>query len=207
MVKQQLEDNDAIVSDEGERLILVDEFDRPYGYASKAECHNGEGLLHRAFSLFVVDGKGQVLMQQRSSKKRLWPMYWSNSCCSHPREGETMELATQRRLDEELGISCDFKYLFKFRYQEKYRDEGSEHEFCWVYLGRSEDPARCNRNEIASWCFSRPATLDRLLLEHPQWFTPWFQMEWHHIMVDHCEELEALTDVPRRQVAPARVSG
>ena len=208
MAKQRPQINDAIVSDESERLILVDEHDKPCGYASKAECHDGDGLLHRAFSLFVLDGKGHVLMQQRSSEKRLWPMYWPNSCCSHPREGETMETATQRRLEEELGISCNFKYLFKFRYQEEYGDEGSEHEYCWVYLGRSDDPVRCNRNEIASWCFIEPTTLERLLYEHPQWFTPWFRMEWRQIMTHHHEEFEALTDVPRWQTAEsARVSG
>lgn len=201
MAKQQLQDNDAIVSDEGERLVLVDERDRPTGYASKAECHDGEGRLHRAFSLFVVNGSGHVLMQQRSAQKRLWPMYWSNSCCSHPREGETMEAATERRLEEELGISCDFKYLFKFRYQEEYSDEGSEHEFCWVYLGRSDDRVRCNRNEIACWCFVKPATLDRLLHRHPQWFTPWFRMEWRQIMRHHHDEFEALTEVSQRQPA------
>ena len=208
LAKQRLKINDAIVSDEGERLILVDERDKPVGYASKAECHDGEGRLHRAFSLFVIDCKGQVLMQQRSSQKRLWPMYWSNSCCSHPREGETMETATRRRLGEELGINCDFKYLFKFRYQEEYGDEGSEHEFCWVYLGRSDDPVRCNRNEIAAWCFINPATLDRMLFEHPQWFTPWLHMEWRRIMSHHREEFDAPTDDAGWRVEePARLAG
>jgi len=187
-------DNHAIVSDEGERLILVDEDDRPAGFARKAECHNGNGLLHRAFSLFVLDAEGRVLMQQRSSKKRLWPMHWSNSCCSHPREGETMVEATNRRLAQELGISCDFRYLFKFRYQETYRDEGSEYEYCWVYLGRSDEPVQYNRNEIASWCFVQPSTLDHLLVEHPEWFTPWFRTEWRHIVAHHSEDLEALSN-------------
>ncbi|MFQ6005595.1 MAG: isopentenyl-diphosphate Delta-isomerase [Woeseia sp.] len=208
MAKQQIHVKDAVVSDEGERLVLVDESDKPIGYASKAHCHDGEGQLHRAFSLFVVDGKGQVLMQQRSSQKRLWPTYWSNSCCSHPRQGETMETATRRRLEQELGISCDLKYLFKFRYQEQYGDEGSEHEFCWVYLGRSDDPVQPNRNEIASWCFMKPSTLDRLLYEHPQWFTPWFRMEWRRILSHYREELEALTDdAGWRAAATARLAG
>lgn len=208
MARKNLRKGDAIVSDEGERLILVDEHDRPTGYASKAECHDGDGLLHRAFSLFVLDAKGRVLMQQRSSEKRLWPMCWSNSCCSHPREGETMEEATQRRLEEELGIYCEFKYLFKFRYQKKYRNEGSEHEYCWVYLGRSDEPVRYNRNEIASWCFIQPSALDRLLFDHPEWFTPWFRMEWRQIMQDHREDLEALTDIHWwREAESVRLTG
>jgi len=207
LANRRLEDINAIVSDEGERLILVDLHDRPCGYASKAECHDGQGLLHRAFSLFVLNSEGQVLMQKRSSQKRLWPMYWSNSCCSHPRKGETMEVAAQRRLREELGIGCDFKYLFKFYYQERYGKEGSEHEVCWVYLGWSDDPVHCNRNEIESWRFMKPATLNRLLSENPQQFTPWFQMEWRCIMDGYRDELEALANVLQQTAAePARIS-
>ena len=119
-----------------------------------------------------------------------------------------MEVATQRRLEEELHMSCDFQYLFKFRYQEKYEDKGSECEFCWVYVGRSDDPVRGNRNEIASWCFIEPAALNRMLPDHPQWFTPWFRMEWRRILAHHWEELEELIDIPHRQVAESvRLSG
>jgi len=206
-VRRQQHSGDAIVSDEAERLILVDASDEPCGYATKAECHDGDGRLHRAFSLFIVDGQGRVLMQKRSAAKRLWPMYWSNSCCSHPREGETMEMATRRRLAEELGMSCTFKYLFKFRYQERYLEEGSEHEFCWVYLGCSDDPVRCNRNEIDAWAFVEPAELDRLLEEDPQRFTPWFRMEWRRIMTDHRGEIAALTDAPHWRGTAAGISG
>lgn len=187
---------DTIVSDDSERLILVDENDRPRGFASKAACHDGDGLLHRAFSLFVLDSRGQVLMQQRSRSKLLWPMHWSNSCCSHPREGESMELATRRRLQEELGIRCDVAYLFKFQYQEKFRDIGSEFEICHVYIGQSDDPVRFNRNEIASSCFIKPATLDRLVSRNPGWFTPWFREEWRRLRSDFREEFEALTGHP-----------
>lgn len=201
MDRERTQNNDPIVSDEGENLILVDEFDKPNGNASKGECHDGDGLLHRAFSLFVLNGNGQILMQQRSAAKRLWPMHWSNSCCSHPRVGETMGLAIKRRLAEELDISCEFKYLFKFRYQKNYKNKGSEHEFCWVYLGRSDDQVRCNRNEIASWCYMEPATLNHLLLDHPAWFTPWFRMEWRRILAEHPEELEGPANIPHRQVA------
>ncbi len=112
-----------------------------------------------------------------------------------------MLAATQRRLEQELGISCDLKYLFKFCYQKNYGNEGSEHEFCWVYVGRSDDPVRCNRNEIASWCYIKPATLNRLLHQHPQWFTPWFRMEWQRILADHSEDFEPITDMPRWQIS------
>src|SRR5271163_4852665 len=94
-------------------LILVDEADRGVGYLSKALCHEGQGVLHRAFSLLIFNSRGELLIQQRSPGKRLWPLYWSNSCCSHPRGQESLEGATQRRLYQELGISCPLRYLFK----------------------------------------------------------------------------------------------
>ena len=94
--------NDVVVSSESEALILVDENDREIGFSSKDSCHDGPGILHRAFSLFIFNTAGELLLQQRSAGKRLWPLYWSNSCCSHPRAGETMELAVNRRLQQEL---------------------------------------------------------------------------------------------------------
>jgi len=199
--------NDRIVSDESERLILVDLQDRPCGYASKAECHDGEGVLHRAFSLFVVNPAGQILMQQRGAQKRLWPLRWSNSCCSHPREGEAMEVATRRRLEEELGIRCELGFLYKFRYQATFGDTGAEHEFCWVYVGRTDEAVRCNRNEIAAWMYVEPARLDHMLTEHPEWFTPWFRMEWQCIIDRHWDRFSALGQPPvRRPVTAMRVS-
>ena len=93
-----------VVSFDNEKLILVDKYDNVLGYKSKAECHEGEGILHRAFSIFIFNDKNQLLLQKRSAKKLLWPLYWSNSCCSHPRKGENYETATHRRLKEELGL-------------------------------------------------------------------------------------------------------
>lgn len=104
-----------VVSCESELLILVDEQDREIGHGSKAACHDGEGVLHRAFSLFIFNEAGELLLQQRSAQKRLWPMFWSNSCCSHPRQGETMEQAVHRRLEQELGMTSALQYLYKFR--------------------------------------------------------------------------------------------
>ena len=86
------------VSFDDEPLILVDENDREIGYRSKVDCHTGHGTLHRAFSIFLFDNRGRVLLQQRAAGKPLWPLYWSNSCCSHPRRGESMQQALHRRL-------------------------------------------------------------------------------------------------------------
>ena len=91
----------TIVSDESEPLILVDEADREIGHLDKGACHDGKGVLHRAFSLFIFNDSGELLLQQRSAQKRLWPLFWSNSCCSHPRKGESMETAVERRLAQD----------------------------------------------------------------------------------------------------------
>ncbi|HZD51421.1 MAG TPA: NUDIX domain-containing protein, partial [Woeseiaceae bacterium] len=120
--------------------------------------------------------------------------YWSNSCCSHPRAGESMDEAIHRRAAEELGITSRFTFLFKFTYHARYGRVGAEHEVCSVFLGRSDDTVRCNRNEIASWSFVAPTALTRLLSAYPHWFTPWFRMEWQRIVNDHGDCLEASSD-------------
>jgi isopentenyl-diphosphate delta-isomerase type 1 len=128
----------AVVSFDDEPLILVDAEDREVGFMQKAEAHVGAGSLHRAFSLFVFDAQSRLLLQQRAAGKRLWGGYWSNTCCSHPRRGETMDTAIHRRLREELGMDCELGYLFKFQYQAQFDADGAEHELCWVYAGRSD---------------------------------------------------------------------
>src|SRR5580692_12221199 len=125
-------------------LILVDESDRGVGTLSKTECHEGRGVLHRAFSLLIFGAGGELLIQQRSAAKRLWPLYWSNSCCSHPRSGETMEAAIHRRLHEELGLRCALQFLFKFQYQAQFDATGAENELCSVFIGGTTDPVGIN---------------------------------------------------------------
>ncbi len=174
-----------IVSSEDERLVLVDEDDTPIGHDSKAACHDGDGVLHRAFSLFVFNRDGELLLQQRASDKRLWPLYWSNSCCSHPREGETMDEAVARRLDQELHIAADLQFLYKFQYQARYGDAGSENELCWVYAGTTDDSVKPNPTEVSAWRFVAPADVDRELAGHPERFTPWFKLEWTRLRTDH----------------------
>ena len=182
-----------VVSFESDELILVDESDREIGYRSKAQCHDGQGTLHRAFSLFVFNDAGELLLQQRAAGKRLWPLYWSNSCCSHPRRSETMELAIGRLLHEELNIGCDLTYLYKFIYQARYGELGAEHELCWVYAGRTTSgEVLANGNEIAEWRFVSPVELDREMAATPDVFTPWFKLEWERIRRDHAGQLAAL---------------
>lgn len=183
---------DAVVSSETEPLILVDAEGREIGHASKADCHDGHGILHRAFSLFVFNERGELLLQQRSAGKRLWPGYWSNSCCSHPRKGEDMREATQRRLQQELGFRCALRYLYTFEYQADYGDLGAEHELCSVFLGRTAAPVRVNRNEVSAWRHVSPAELDREIQEDPDRFTPWLRLEWQRLRHDFNKELAAV---------------
>lgn len=178
-----------IVSSEQEELILVDADDREIGNLDKAACHDGAGVLHRAFSLFIFDARGQLLLQQRAAGKRLWPLYWSNSCCSHPRRGETMDEATARRLGDELHIAADLEFVYKFTYSARYDASGSENELCWVYLGRTGDAIVPNENEIAAVRLLSAGALDEELDRHPDRFTPWFKLEWQALRERHAEEL------------------
>lgn len=177
---------------DGESLILVDEADREIGHLDKARCHQGSGILHRAFSLLIFNGSGELLLQQRSARKRLWPLYWSNSCCSHPRRAESMEGAVQRRLYEELGLRCPMQFLFKFRYQAQFDAGGAEQELCSVFIGRSTDPVRADPAEINAWRWVRPEALQAELAGPDARFTPWFVMEWERIRRDHPDALHAL---------------
>ena len=180
-----------VVSSEDEELILVDENDREQGHLSKAACHDGAGVLHRAFSAFLFNAAGELLLQQRAESKRLWPGFWSNSCCSHPRRGESMRTATGRRLDEELNLAAELRFVYKFRYQAPYADLGSEHELCHVYLGRIGDEVNPNSQEISAIRFVSAGALERELGESPERFTPWFKLEWDALKTDHSAILEA----------------
>ncbi|PWB77099.1 MAG: isopentenyl-diphosphate delta-isomerase [Holophagae bacterium] len=172
---------DQVVSSEDELLILVDEHDRELGHLSKRICHDGDGVLHRAFSLFVSNRSGELLLQRRSADKRLWPLYWSNTCCSHPRRGETVATAADRRLLQELGMTADLRHLYTFSYHARYGDAGSEREVCWVWAGVSDDTPRPNPHEISGCRWITPDELDRETVERPEDFTPWFLMEWPRV--------------------------
>ena len=185
--------NTREVGTESDRLILVDDTDRDVGQLSKARCHEGKGVLHRAFSLFIFNAAGELLIQQRSRSKRLWPLYWSNSCCSHPRSGESMEAATRRRLLEELGLACPLRFLFKFQYQAQFDATGSEHELCSVFIGSCSDPVAINREEILAWCWVSPEVIHaELHSDKSARFTPWFTLEWTRIWRDHRADVFAL---------------
>jgi len=188
-----VENVNRVVSSEAEQLILVDEDDREQGALSKAACHDGAGVLHRAFSAFLFNAAGELLLQQRANSKRLWPGYWSNSCCSHPRRGESMATATERRLAEELNLAADLEFVYKFRYQATFGDLGAEHELCHVFLGRIGDDVRPNEEEIAAIRFVSAGALHAELSQYPERFTPWFKLEWDALTGEHADLLTAYT--------------
>jgi len=164
-----------------EGLILVDKSDRIVGYASRERCHLGEGLLHRAFSIFIYNELGQLFIQKRSSGKLLWPLFWSNSVCSHPRKSESLEVAARRRLKEEIGMESELEFLFKFSYEARFGDVGVEREVCSVFTGKTDGQVRVDRSEIEEWTFIEPRQLDRHIQSAPEQYTPWFRMEWQRI--------------------------
>jgi isopentenyl-diphosphate delta-isomerase len=185
-----------IVSSEQEELILVDREDREIGFVSKADAHDGDGVLHRAFSLFLFDDDGRLLLQKRAPQKRLWGGYWSNSCCSHPRRGESLEVATRRRLRDELNFETTLEHVYRFCYQASFGEAGSEHELCHVYLGRTSADLQPNDSEIAELRYVAPADLDSEMATQPGHFTPWFQQEWMELKTNWRERLEQYCSLP-----------
>ena len=175
---------ERVVSSEAEELILVDPDDVEMGYGSKADCHNGDGVLHRAFSIFLFNESGELLLQRRSDSKRLWASYWSNTCCSHPRRGETLEVATRRRLQDELNAASKLEFVYKFRYQAKFGDLGAEHELCHVFLGRLHGLVQPNSREIADVRYISAEELSAELEQNGERYTPWLKLEWQALNRD-----------------------
>lgn len=190
-----MNETNRIVSSESEELILVDRDDKEVGYLSKARCHDGKGVLHRAFSLFLFNEDGELLLQQRSDKKRLWPGFWSNSCCSHPRRGESMATATARRLADELNIEATLEHVYWFCYTAEFAAAGSENELCHVYLGRVSGEAQPNESEIAAVRYVSSGALDEELSRYPERFTPWFRQEWRELVGNYREQLARYCDL------------
>ncbi|MEM7261597.1 MAG: isopentenyl-diphosphate Delta-isomerase [Planctomycetota bacterium] len=173
-------------------LILVDSNDVEIGRAPKSECHRGDGMRHRAFSVVLFDGSGAVLIQERATAKPLWPGFWANSVCSHPRVGETLANAAPRRVREELGIhSPPLTKIYRFEYRAQFEDRGTEHELCTVFVGLLDRNTvlRPDPNEIAQWEWIDAETLDREMKNEARPFSPWFQLEWAELRSRYREEV------------------
>ena len=188
------------VSFPGEELIVVDGSDRLQGFGTKEQLHAGNGRLHRAFSVFLLDRRGRVLLHRRSDQKPLWPGYWTNSCCSHPRRGEQLQGAVKRRLREELGVrAASLEQVYSFEYHARFGTVGSEHEFCHVFLARLPDAAslRVNPSEIAEWAWRTPEAVDAMVAGSRDGLTPWFCLEWEALRGLYRRQFEHFAASPR----------
>lgn len=157
-----------------EQVVLVDEEDARVGLEEKVSAHMGEGKLHRAFTVFVSNKKGDFLICQRSKSKMLWPLIWDSACASHPMNEESYEDAGKRRLQEELGFTCRLELVDKFQYQVAYRKIGSENEICATLVGSYDGVIEPNSDEVASWRWIKRSDLEENISKDPDKFAPWF---------------------------------
>lgn len=159
------------------KVILVDLADREKGLLDKKKAHTTKPSLHRAFTCFIFDQDGRVLIQKRSKKKLLWPLYWDASCSSHPFQGESYKKAAERRLKEELGTAATVKFIDKFEYHAKYRNIGEENEICAVLVGRSQlKTIKINKREVAEVRFVSLKQLSQQIKKNPRVYTPWLRI-------------------------------
>jgi isopentenyl-diphosphate delta-isomerase len=155
-----------------ERVILVGPGDEPIGTEEKLEAHRS-GALHRAFSVFVFDRRGQILLQRRAEGKYHSGGRWSNTCCGHPRPGEETEAAATRRLEEEMGFTCNLRDLFSFTYAVEVGGGLREHEIDHVLVGRHDGDPSPDPAEVAEWRWVATDALEREMASEPDRFTPW----------------------------------
>jgi isopentenyl-diphosphate delta-isomerase len=160
------------VNDVLERVVLVDAEDRELGTAAKLDAHRS-GSLHRAFSVFVFDRNGRLLLQQRALSKYHSGGLWANACCSHPRPGEAVLEAARRRLREELGVSCTLEPVFGFVYRASLDNGLIEHEYDHVLVGRFEGTPEPDPREVADWRWAEPAELAADLAANPGRYAAW----------------------------------
>ncbi len=157
-----------------EFVTLVDEKDNPIGLMEKIEAHQ-KGLLHRAFSVFVFNDNNELLIQRRALEKYHSGGLWTNTCCSHPRDKESLTAAGQRRLQEEMGFTCSIDPIFSFIYHAKLDNELTEHEFDHVFIGKYNAKPAPNPAEVCDWKYVSLKELSHDLKTHPDNYTIWFQ--------------------------------
>ena len=158
-----------------EYVILVDENDNPIGKEEKVKCHLPNGKLHRAFTALIFNNEGKLLLTKRSEGKMLWPNDWDGTVASHPRESETYASSAERRMPEEIGISCKMNYVNKFEYHVPYKDIGSENEICGTLIGTidSFDESSMIKDEISEIKWINPDELKNELEHNRNVYCPW----------------------------------
>jgi isopentenyl-diphosphate delta-isomerase len=168
------------MTDDEEQVILVDAADLETGRAAKSRVHQ-TGERHRAVSVFIADRQGRILLQRRAASKYHSAGQWANTCCSHPRPGESTAEAARRRLREEMGIDCDLEAAGVFTYRADVGGGLVEHEVDHLFFGRHEGEPVPDRREVDAWRWEAPLEIDRLLATEPERFAPWFAPAWIHL--------------------------
>jgi len=164
-----------------EEVILVDTEDRPIGIMEKMEAHQSGGKLHRAFSAFVFNKNDELLLQRRALSKYHSGGLWTNTCCSHPRPGEATIEAGKRRMEEELGISCNLEEAFTFIYKAPLGNETTEYEFDHVLIGSFDGELFLNHDEVESVKWLTLSKISILMNKHPEDFTAWFKIAFERV--------------------------
>lgn len=175
------------MTNNSEYVILVDEFDNELGTMEKMKAHE-EALLHRAFSVFIFNDKNELLLQQRALSKYHSPGLWTNTCCSHPREGEDTDHAAHRRMMEEMGFDCKFEEAFTFTYLADVGGGLTEHEFDHVFIGHSNLKPVINKNEVHDWMYLSMNSLRNEIDTHPEKYTEWFKIAFDEVET-HLKEI------------------
>ncbi|MFL0082855.1 isopentenyl-diphosphate Delta-isomerase [Tenacibaculum maritimum] len=158
-----------------EQVILVDEHDNQLGLMPKMEAHE-KALLHRAFSVFVFNDKKELLLQQRAADKYHSPLLWTNTCCSHQRNGESSLEAGRRRLQEEMGFTCELEEVFWFIYKAPFDNGLTEHELDHVMIGKYNDKPIINQEEVAAYKWMRLEEVKEDIKRKPAIYTEWFKI-------------------------------
>ena len=164
-----------------EQVILVDKDDCEIGVMEKMEAHK-QSVLHRAFSVFLFNPQGKMLLQQRALTKYHSAGLWTNTCCSHPRPGETLENAVARRLMEEMGITTKVSKAFDFIYQAELPDNLNEYEFDHVFIGNYDDEVRPNHLEVANFVYQSIEEVEVNLQSYPEKYTVWFKIAFPKVV-------------------------
>lgn len=158
-----------------EQVILVDINDKPIGLMEKIEAHE-KALLHRAFSVFVFNKKGELMLQQRAASKYHSPLLWTNTCCSHQRDGESNIEAGRRRLEEEMGFVTEIKEVFSFIYKAPFDNGLTEHELDHVMVGYYEDPPNLNKDEVEAYKWMTLEAVKKDIKVNSVNYTEWFKI-------------------------------
>ena len=160
---------------EEEKVILVNENDEQIGLMPKMEAHK-KAILHRAFSVFIFNDKNELMLQQRALHKYHSPGLWTNTCCSHQRDGESNIEAGKRRLLEEMGFSTDLKETTSFIYKAPFDNGLTEHELDHILVGHYSDNPIINKDEVASWKWMPLENVKDDIVTHPELYTEWFKI-------------------------------